>query len=414
VAGARPSDTDAGSDPIATFYDRHPYPPPVDDLDALASSAPAGGVDRAGHHLVWPERRPESIGSILVAGCGTAQAARHALRNPGAAVVGIDVSATSIERTERLIARHRIANLTVHRLPIEQVGELDRRFDHIVCTGVLHHLADPDAGLRALRDVLAPGGAVTLMVYARYGRFGVEMIQDYARRLGVTTEPSEIADLVATLRELPTGHPISRLLRETRDFLDDDALADALLNPRERSYDVPELFDLVEGAGLRFGRWSQQAPYRSDCGSLSETPHTSRIAALPEASGFAAMELARGTIDRHTAILFDADDHESGIVDWHLPTALVPIVIPTAIAVDDPSRLPTGIAAALLNRAHPASDLVLFVTAPELRLFRSVDGDRTIAGLADLAGQDVDVVSFVRRLWRHDLVVIDATGAGRP
>jgi len=407
VAGARPSDTDAGSDPIATFYDRHPYPPPVDDLDALASSAPAGGGDRVGHHLVWPARRPEEIRSILVAGCGTSQAARHALRNPEAEVVGIDVSATSIEHTRRLAARHDIGNLTVEQLPIERAGTLDRQFDHVLATGVIHHLADPVGGLRALRDVLAPGGAVTLMVYAPYGRTGVYLMQEYCRRLGLEATPADIADLVDALRELPTGHPLSRLLRETRDFRDDDALADALLNPRDRAYSVPELFDLLAAAGLRFGRWQRQAPYLPDCGTISETPHAPRLAALPPAEQYAAVELFRGTLDRHTVIAFADDDPTGGRVDPSHP-ASVPIVVPTATVVDDRSRLPHGVAAALINRAHPANDLVLFVDEPELRTFRALDGETSVAELSTW-GTGTDVGGFVRRCWRHDLVVVDAT-----
>ena len=43
--------------------------------------------------------------------------------------------------------------------------------------GVLHHLEDPDAGLRALLDMLNDGGALGLMVYARYGRTGVYHMQ---------------------------------------------------------------------------------------------------------------------------------------------------------------------------------------------------------------------------------------------
>ena len=43
----------------------------------------------------------------------------------------------------------------------------------------------------------------------------------------------------------------------------------------------PELLELIEGAGLRFGRWERQAPYLPDCGAISETPHAARIAALP-------------------------------------------------------------------------------------------------------------------------------------
>jgi SAM-dependent methyltransferase len=385
-------------DPIEAFYDRHPYPPPVTKLHA-----PGGGAARAGHHAIWPARPFESVGSVLVAGCGTSQAVRHALRRPAARVVGIDVSAESLEHARALAARHEVANLELHRIPIEQVDRLGERFDHVVCTGVLHHLADPALGLRALREVLAHGGAVTLMVYARYGRSGVYLFQDYCRRLGVGTSAGDLADLVATLREIPLGHPLSRLLRESRDFADDDALADALCNPRDRAYSVPELLELVDDAGLRFGRWERQAPYLPDCGAIGETPHASRIAELPSAEQFALVELFRGTMTRHTAIAFDADDVTSGVLDFADPTAArwVPVPVPTAVAVEQ--RLPPGAAAALINRAHTDTDLVLFADRRQYEIFRAIDGDRTIAELGAGAAE------FVERLWRHDLVVMDAT-----
>ena len=89
---------------------------------------------------------------MLVAGCGTSQAARHALRRPSAHVIGIDISETSIRHTLELKQKYNLSNLDVHQLPIEQVEELGEVFDPIVCTGVLHHLSDPQSGLRALRD----------------------------------------------------------------------------------------------------------------------------------------------------------------------------------------------------------------------------------------------------------------------
>jgi hypothetical protein len=271
---------------------------------------------------------------------------------------------------------------------------------------VLHHLADPGVGLRRLRDVLAPGGACTLMVYARHGRVGVAMLQEYCRRLGVGTSPAELAGLVATLRELPLGHPLGRLLRETRDFVDDDALADALCNPRERSYDVTALFELLDGAGLRFGRWEQQAPYLPDCGTISETPHAGRLASLPARDQYALVELFRGTITRHTAIAFAADDAVAGALDFadRSVDGWIPVVVPTAVAVEE--RLPAGAAAALINRAHVDTDLVLFVDRRRLDTFRSIDGQRTVGELGPGAA------TFVERLWRHDLVVFDTTRVG--
>lgn len=396
---------DGRGDPIAAFYDAHPYPPPVADLSALR--APDRDGRRLAHHLIWPSRPLPEDATWLIAGCGTSQAARHAAINPHLRVIGIDVSPTSIEHNRRLAEQHGLTNLDIHLLPIERVDELAESFDHIVCTGVLHHLADPPAGLASLRGVLAPGGAITLMVYAQYGRTGIHLMQEYCRRLGVTPTPTELRDLVAALREMPIGHPLSHALRESRDIEDDDALADALLNPRDRAYTVPELFDLLDGAGVRFGRWARQAPYLPDCGSISETPHGARIAALPPNEQFAALELFRGTIARHTVIAFADVDETSGELDFCAPDieSWVPLVARTAIAVDE--RLPPGAAAALLNRAHTATDLVMFVDRAELELFRAIDGTLTVGDLGDGAA------SFVERLWRHDLAVIDASAASQ-
>lgn len=318
--------------------------------------------------------------------------------------MGIDVSAASIEQTRRLATQHGLSNLRLRKLPIEQVGDLGERFDHIVCTGVVHHLADPSLGLARLADVLAPGGAITLMVYGRYGRTGVYLMQEYCQRLGITTERTDLLDLVATLGEIPLGHPISRLLRETRDFLDDDALADALLNPRDRAYSVPELLGMIEGAGLRFGRWVRQAPYLPTCGSISETPHAGRIAALPRDEQFAALELFRGTMTTHTVVAFADDDGSTSTLDFSSADARswVPLRAPTAVAVRE--RLPPGVSAALINQAHTSSDIVMFASDRELACFEAIDGARRIG---DLGG---DGAAIVERMYRHDLVVIDATG----
>jgi SAM-dependent methyltransferase len=396
------------ADPIAAFYDRHPYPPPVAASVPVAHASGDEASARVAHHLIWPERPPASVRAVLVAGCGTSQSVRHAQRYPAARVVGIDVSAAALRHTADLAARRGVQNLELHHLALERVEELDARFDHVVCTGVLHHLADPPRGLQALRAVLADKGAMSLMVYARYGRIGVSMLQEYCRRLGVSTSPDELAQLVATLRELPLGHPLSRLLRESRDYLDDDALADALCNPRDRAYCVPELLELVTGAGLRLGRWERQAPYLPDCGSISETPHAARIAALPTEEQWAVAELFRGTITRHSAILFRADDTTSGALDFTTGDidAWVPVRAATAVAVQE--RLPRGVAAALLNRAHTDVDLVLFADASQLEIFRSIDGQRSIGELGPGAG------STVERLWRHDLVVCDTIRTASP
>lgn len=402
------------SDVVSRFYDRHPYPPPVTDLDRYRERWEERGRRHAEHHLLFPARPYREDPDILVAGCGTSQAARHALRWPAARVIGIDVSETSLRHSEELRRRYKLENLELHRLPIERVVELERKFDVVVCTGVLHHLADPDAGLRALRDVLQPDGAVNLMVYARYGRLGVEMMQEYGRLLGIGTSKTEVQELSATLAEIPDGHPLVHLLRGSPDFRRLDAFADALLNPRERSYSVPELLDSLPDAGLVFGRWYRQAPYRPQCGFVADSPHAEALAALPEPQQYAAMELLRGTMVRHSVVAHRADgpsgDISAGNEGW---LQAVPIRLPDTIVVEE--RLPPGAAAVLINPTHTYTDLVLPVDADEKRLVEEIDGTRTVREVAEAAGTrrgGDHVTTFFRRLWWWDQIVFDCSRAG--
>ncbi len=277
-------------DPVQAFYDLHPYPPPVETLDGYRRRWQEPGRRRADFHLHWPARPYQPEISVLVAGCGTAQAAKHALREPAAQVVGIDLSATSVRHTLALKRKYNLTNLEVHQLPVERAGELGRSFDKVVCTGVLHHLPDPDAGLKALREVLKPDGALHLMVYAPYGRAGVYMIQDYCRRLGIGHTLKDVQELATTLMALPRDHPLARLLGESPDFTSKAGLADALLHPRDRAYSVPQLFDFLERNGMSFERWLRQAPYLPQCGSLAATPHAARLAGVPPREQYAALE----------------------------------------------------------------------------------------------------------------------------
>src|SRR5258708_8801319 len=173
------------ADEVRAFYERFPYPPPIDDLEKYRRDWQDPQRRRAEFHLYWPGRSYRDDQSILIAGCGTSQAAKHALRWPAAQVTGIDCSAASVQHTEQLKAKHGIKNLKVYQLKIEDVRKLGMSFDEVVCTGVLHHLADPVKALNALRSVLKPGGAMQLMVYAPYGRAGVYMLQEFCRGLGM-------------------------------------------------------------------------------------------------------------------------------------------------------------------------------------------------------------------------------------
>jgi SAM-dependent methyltransferase len=395
---------------VKDFYERYPYPPPVDSLDNYRRRWLEPNRRRADYHLHWPERPYTDARTILIAGCGTSQAAKHAARCPSARVVGIDVSATSIRHTEALKRKYDLTNLEVHQLPIDRVVDLGITFDEIVCTGVLHHLADPDAGLRALRDVLDANGAIHLMVYAPYGRAGIYMLQEFCRRIGIEPTDEEIRDLPTMLAALPARHPLARLLREAPDFAQEAALADALLHPQDRAYSVPQFLDFISAAGLTFSRWIRQAPYSPRCGVMARLPQTARIAALEPAEQYAAAELFRGVMMTHSAIAH-RDDRPGGppTISFSGDAWLdyVPVRVPDTIAVEE--RLPAGAVAVLINRAHAdTTDIFLPIDGTEKLLVDAIDGERNIGEIAGDTPREA-CRSLFERLWWHDQVVFDTS-----
>ena len=397
---------------VQAFYESHPYPAPIGNLDRHRELYRNPDRRRAQSLLLWPTEKPRANREILVAGCGTSQAAIHALREPDARVTAIDISETSLRHTRDLQRKYALRNLDLYRLAVEEVGELGRSFDQIVCTGVLHHLPDPDTGLRSLRNVLMPSGAMQLMVYATYGRAGIYMMQEYCRLLGVDASAVELRDLGATIGALSDDHPMAGVLRRAKDFTYPAALADALLHPQDRAYTVPQLYAWLERCGVAFGRWVEQAPYLPQCGSIARTPHATRLASLSPQLQHAAVELLRGTMTRHSFIAYRDDrvgESQPITFGGGVWRGYVPLRLPWTLSITD--RVPLGSVAVLINRAHTYPDLALPIDEAQQRVFAAIDGNRSIDEiLRDAAGVDDEEQArgFIEQLWEYDQIVFDA------
>jgi hypothetical protein len=259
-----------------------------------------------------------------------------------------------------------------------------------------------------------------LMVYAPYGRTGVYMLQDFCRRLGIRATDMDIRDLIAALKALPPGHPLEPLLREAPDFWQEPAIADALLHPQDRAYSVPQLFDFIERAGLTFARWIRQAAYSAQCGLMARIPQAPRLGELSPAEQYAAVELFRGTMVRHSIVAYRNDNPNgpqpvSFAGDAWL--GYVPMRMPDTICVRD--RLPPGAASVLINQSHTCRDLFLPIDTTEQLLFDTIDGNCSIEQIVDrtlLSSHIAEPIDLARRffekLWWHDQVIFDTSRCG--
>jgi len=285
------------ADPVRAQYEQWIYPEPIDDLsksDAVDLSDP----DFLGR-AYWPNRPLRKDLRILVAGCGPNAAARQAYRHPAATVVGIDISEASLCAARRLKEKHGLDNLALHRCRIEDVRELGQTFDLIDSSGVLHHLPDPSAGLRALADVLAPDGVVYIMLYAKHGRAGIYMAQELFRILGLKQSAQDVATVKSTLHAFPSDHPLRRCLSRENDLSFDAGLVDTFLHRVDRPFTVHDCYALLDSAGLVLQGWLNRAAY--DAGSrISQPALRALIEALPERDAAQAVALVDGRIGTHT------------------------------------------------------------------------------------------------------------------
>lgn len=280
-------------DIVSRQYEQWMYPAPIFDIPNWLQRNWQWFDPSHSQALFWPDRGHQEGGyqqgmDILVAGCGTNQAAVIAYTNPMARVVAIDVSDASLAHHRHLASTHNLGNLELHRLPIERVGELSREFDLIISTGVLHHMADPDEGLKALAACLRTDGVIAVMLYATYGRLGVQMMQSVFRDMGLTQDEPSIALVRDAIAQLDPGHPLATYLDIASDLADDAGLVDTFLHGRERTFTIDECQELVASAGLFFQDMFLKAPYYAPRNTTSA--FLASVADLPKEQQWSIME----------------------------------------------------------------------------------------------------------------------------
>ena len=393
------------ADVVTRQYQRYRYPQPIQDLEGWLTHNWEWYDPSHAHRVLWPDREYKRDLDILIAGCGTNQASVFAFMNPDAKVVAVDISQPSLDHQQYLKDKHGLFNLELHLLPIEELPSLDVDFDLIVSTGVLHHMADPQTGMNAIARCLRPDGAMGVMLYAAYGRVGLELLQSFFRDLGLEQNESSIATVRETLSLLSPDHLVQPYLKMARNLQSDAVLVDTFLHGRERSYNVDDCIELVTRAGLVFQGWFNKAPYYPH--DLFARPNVlyPAINALPEPALWSATERVNTVNACHFFMACRPErPKESYAIDFSTLTCLdyVPLM-----------RMRCGLSGSDIYR----SDWRTTLNAAQLPFVQQVDGQRTIREIAasvhgeiSRRGSAADVEKFARKLfqalWRLDFLAM--------
>jgi SAM-dependent methyltransferase len=308
-------------DIVSTQYTQWVYPEPILDLPAWLANNWQWFDPSHAHRLFWPNQDHRVGLDILIAGCGTNQAAVIAFTNPGSQVVAVDVSRESLGHQKFLKDKYGLKNLELHLLPIEEIATLGRDFDLIISTGVLHHMASPEVGMKALAGCLRPDGVAAIMLYAKYGRIGVDMMQAVFRDMGLDQSEHSVEVVKQVLASLAADHPVKSYMAIAPDLGFDAGLVDTFLHGRERNYSVKDCLDLVASADLVFQDLFFKAPYHASL--MSQDPTQLAVSQLPKERQWSVMEQINFRNGCHFFTACRADRPESTYkIDFAQPQAL--------------------------------------------------------------------------------------------
>jgi SAM-dependent methyltransferase len=394
------------ADVVTRQYERWRYPEPIQDLEAWLRDNWEWFDPSHASQVLWPDRSYKRDLDILIAGCGTNQAAVFAVNNPDAKVLAVDVSQPSLDHQQYLKDKHGLRNLELRLLPIEELPTLELDFDLVVSTGVLHHMADPLNGMKALASCVRPDGAIGVMLYAKYGRIGVELLETTFRDLGLQQDDASLRVVKETIALVSADHPVRSYLKISRDSQFDAVLVDTFLHGRARNYTVDECLDLVSSAGLTFQGWLHNSPYYPHDSVTASSELYPAVNALPDRKIWSVMERVHTLNACHFFIACHPDRPKvSYTVDFSSSRCLdyVPVM-----------RMRCGLAGTQISRPGWRMDL----NAAHLPFVQLIDGRRTIRDIANLVrrskstpkGSVADVERFARKLfqalWRLDVLAM--------
>ena len=395
--------SDVATPVVSAFYDRFPYPG-----DPLQDGPPPGYNWRWCHESVLAfvqgglKSRDSNPGSIRIldAGCGTGVSTDYLCHlNPGAEVLAVDISAGALDVARERLRRSGGAE-QVQSLRQEQRSLLDLDdegcFDYINSVGVLHHLRDPLAGLKALGQRLAPHGLLHLFLYADAGRWEIHRTQKVLELL----EAGVGADGLRLGRELLSELPETNRLRRTHeqrwaiDTHADANFADMYLHPQETSYDLERLMALIKSSGLYFAGFSNPSVW--DPARLLKGDLLSRAQSLPPSDQWALVEQLDPDIshfeffvsaqpvhplcwENDETLLQACGRRQSCLWGWPSKSMLGPDLEPISLSdeelsllrlVDENPNVPLGI----LSGDHTTASLARELMSKKLLLLEADDG----------------------------------------
>ena len=228
-------------------YNKYIYPKPCENIekDWIEKKLFLLPDPNYNWHKFWPEK-PYSHKKlcILVAGCGSDQAAILAKCNPNHDFIGVDISENSLAHQKKLIKKHVIKNLELHCKDFRLL-KFEKKFDYIISTGVIHHLDDPGSALNYFNQNLKEDGVIYLMVYGDKRSYAANQLKELFYKINLNQSEKSINLVKNILSKLNKYHP-AKIFSEGFDDINYNAgVVDLFLHKKETFFSIKEFTSLL-------------------------------------------------------------------------------------------------------------------------------------------------------------------------
>lgn len=139
----------------------------------------------------------------------------------------------------------------------------EAHYELVSCTGVLHHMAQPERGLERLLRALKPGGYLTVALYSERARRDVVLARELIARHDLEASARGIRACRELIRTDPAGR-FRALVEEDNDFYSTSMVRDLLFHVQERHYRIPEIGALLFQNDLDFLGFQLPHPFIRD------------------------------------------------------------------------------------------------------------------------------------------------------
>ncbi len=244
---------------IRQQFDASPYPrvplekSPKDNISSLYI-----------HNLVTPyylrnQKITEPKGKVILdAGCGSGyKSLVLAEANPGAKIVGVDISEESIKLARNRLEHHGFDNAEFHVLPIQELAKLDYQFDYINCDELLYLFSDIAVALQAMKSVLKPHGIIRSNLHSSIQRFNYFCAQKVFTMMGLMDEnPAELEmDIVVEFMKALKDNIHLKARTWNSGYEGEDGKERILMNylfQGDKGYTISDMFGALRTADLEF------------------------------------------------------------------------------------------------------------------------------------------------------------------